>query len=66
MTVPAPGPSRPADPRPPDPGDTVARAMVGLDGLEARPVAEHVEAFEQVHAALADALATGSPTAGPA
>jgi hypothetical protein len=56
MTVPMPGPP----PRPADPGEAVARAMAGLDGLADRPLAEHVEAFERVHAALSDALATGA------
>ena len=56
MTVPLPGPP----PRPADPQENVARAMAALDGLADRPLAEHVEAFEQVHAALGDALAAGS------
>ena len=65
MTVPIPGPPRPADPRPTDPRPTdpraaVAAAMAGLDGLADRPLAEHVEAYERVHAALGDALAAGS------
>jgi hypothetical protein len=34
--------------------------MVGLDGLGDRPLAEHVEAFERVHAALGEALAAGT------
>jgi hypothetical protein len=57
MTVPTPGPP----PRPADPQQAVAAAMAALDGLADRPLAEHVEAFERVHAALADALA--APTA---
>lgn len=62
MTGPVPGPPRPADPRAsrPDPSEVVAQAMAGLGGLEDRPLAEHVDAFEQVHAALGEALATGS------
>lgn len=60
MTVPTPGPP----PRPPDPQESLTRAMSGLDGLADRPLAEHVEAFERVHAALGEALAAGSP--GPA
>jgi hypothetical protein len=44
----------------PDPGEAVARAMAGLDGLAERPPSEHVEAFERVHAALGEALAAGS------
>lgn len=59
MTVPLPGPP----PRPADPQETVARAMAGLDGLADRPLAEHVEAFERVHAALSDALAGPSGSA---
>jgi hypothetical protein len=60
MTVPLPGPP----PRPADPRENVARAISGLDDLADRPLAEHVEAFERVHAALSGALAAGS--AGPA
>lgn len=56
-------PPRPADPRPADPRVAVARAMAALDGLGERPPAEHVAVFEQVHAALGDALAAGSPSA---
>lgn len=62
MTPPLPAP-RPGDARPDagaDPASAVARAMAGLEGLDDRPLAEHVEAFEQVHAALGDALAAGS------
>jgi hypothetical protein len=67
MTVPTPAPTPGPPPRPPSPQDDVARAMAGLDGLADRPLAEHVEAFERVHTALGDALATGSaePSAGP-
>lgn len=60
MTVPVP---RPADLRAsptPDPGDALGRAMAGLAGLADRPLAEHVEAFERVLAALGEALAAGS------
>jgi hypothetical protein len=38
--------------------------MAALDVLDERPPAEHVEAFERVHAALGEALAAGST--GPA
>jgi hypothetical protein len=31
--------------------------MAALDGLADRPLAEHVEVFERVHAALGEALA---------
>jgi hypothetical protein len=34
----------------------VTSALVGLDGLEHRPTAGHVAAFERVHTALTDAL----------
>ncbi len=60
MTVP-----RPSDTRPPRPATPAAlqvdvdTAMAGLDGLDGRPLAEHVPAFERVHAALGDALAGG-------
>ncbi len=60
MTVP-----RPSDPRPPRPATPAAlrvavdTAMAGLDGLDGRPPAEHVAAYERVHAALGDALAGG-------
>ena len=47
MTVPMPGP-------PPRPADAA------LGGLAERPLGEHVEAYERVHAALSDALAAGS------
>lgn len=61
MTAPSPGPPRPGDPRiPADPAVAVARAMAGLEGLADRPLPEHVEAFERVHTALGEALATGS------
>ncbi|MGE3287649.1 MAG: hypothetical protein AB7J32_16355 [Pseudonocardia sp.] len=61
MTAPTPGP-------PPAAGATsvtaasaaVATAMAGLDHLDERPLAEHVAAFERVHAALGEALAAGS------
>lgn len=61
MTVPMPGPPpRPTDNRPADPRAAVAAALEGLNGLAQRPLAEHVEAYERVHAALGDALAAGS------
>jgi hypothetical protein len=55
MTTPVPGPP----PGPTDPAEIVGRAMAGLDGLADRPLAEHVAAFEQVHAALGEALSSG-------
>ena len=56
MTVPMPGPP----PRPVDPLEAVDQAVAALDGLADRPLGEHVEAYERVHAALSDALAAGS------
>ena len=55
MNAPVPGPP----PRPVDPAEVVGRAMAGLDGLIDQPLAEHVAAFERVHAALGEALAAG-------
>ncbi|MGD9525942.1 hypothetical protein [Pseudonocardia sp.] len=66
MTAPMPGPpaapATTAAPVPAIPAVTaaVAAAMAGLDHLDERPLAEHVTAFERVHAALGDALAAGS------
>jgi hypothetical protein len=37
--------------------DPLEEALVGLRGLDQRPTAEHVRAFERVHAAMSDALA---------
>lgn len=56
MTVPTPGPP----PRPVDPVAAVERAVAALDGLDERPLGEHVEVFERLHTALSDALAAGS------
>jgi hypothetical protein len=56
MTVPKPGPP-PSAARPVDARRVVERAMAALDGLADRPLAEHVEVFERVHAALGEALA---------
>jgi hypothetical protein len=63
MTVPKPGPPPTARPRPADPHHGVERAMAALDGLAGRPLAEHVEVFERVHAALGEALASPAGTA---
>ena len=41
----------------PDPSQ-VDQALARLEGLEGLPLAEHVEAFDAVHRALQDALAT--------
>ena len=35
----------------------VEQALALLDGVEDKPVTEHVEVFDQVHRALQDALA---------
>lgn len=37
--------------------DPLAEALAGLRGLDQRPTAEHVRAFERVHAAMSEALA---------
>jgi hypothetical protein len=47
-------------PCPADPLAPVEQAVAALDGLADRPLGEHVEAYERVHAALSDALAAGS------
>jgi hypothetical protein len=39
-----------------DSGRAIEEAMALLDDLDDRPVADHVERFEAVHTALADAL----------
>ncbi len=39
------------------PEQAVAAALALLDGIEERPVAEHVEVFDAVHRSLQDALA---------
>ena len=38
--------------------EQVELALSLLDGLDDKPVAEHVEVFDQVHRSLQDALAT--------
>ena len=38
--------------------DTVDEALGLLEGLDDRPVTEHVEVFDTVHRTLQDALAT--------
>jgi hypothetical protein len=38
----------------------VDAALAALDGLDDRPLAEHVAVFEQVHVALGAALADGA------
>ena len=47
--------------------EQVEQALALLEGIEGRPVAEHVEVFDAVHGALQDALATlddRNPNAG--
>lgn len=63
MSHPVPGDPRRVSPHPVDAVRAEVRAAIdGLAALHARPVVEHVEAFERVHAALGSALAEG---AGP-
>ncbi|AEA25991.1 hypothetical protein Psed_3821 [Pseudonocardia dioxanivorans CB1190] len=60
---PGPPPSAPAGARPVEAvRASVERAVAGLDAVAGRPVAEHVAAFEAVHAALGEALAAGGPS----
>lgn len=66
MTASSHDPPPPAATPPPDASSQVAAAMAGLDELAGRPPAEHVAAFERVHAALGEALAAGTPDAGRA
>ncbi|MGW5054686.1 hypothetical protein [Actinokineospora sp. NPDC004072] len=49
--IPRPGP-------PPTHDDAIEQALAGLAGLDAVPVAEHVDRFEAVHVALTAALAS--------
>jgi hypothetical protein len=63
------GPLRPVDPRTlrgPAPEEAVDAAVAALEGLGARPLAEHVAVFEQVHVALGHALADGAVADGAA
>ncbi len=51
----------PAVPGPPDSfpsAPAVSEVLRRLDGLQDRPVSEHVEVFDDVHRRLQDALAT--------
>ncbi|GLW93585.1 hypothetical protein [Actinokineospora globicatena] len=48
----------PGPPRDPVRDEAIADAVAGLDGLDALPVAEHVERFDAVHVALTAALAS--------
>ena len=66
MSSALPGPPRPVDPqtlRGPTPEQVVDAALAALDGLDDRPLAEHVAVFEQVHVALGAALADGAAEA---
>jgi hypothetical protein len=50
-----------------DQQDPIGWALAALDGLDERPVVEHVAVFEQVHSRLREALAGASsdaPAAG--
>jgi hypothetical protein len=49
-------PTSESEPSVPEPVAPVAAAVSQLDGLEHRPLAEHVAAFDRVHLALTDAL----------
>jgi hypothetical protein len=62
LSAPRPGDPRPAEARPLEAvRAAVEDAMATLDAVSARPAAEHVAAFEAVHAALGEALAAGTP-----
>jgi hypothetical protein len=63
---PRPADPRPADPRPADASVRVRAAVACLDGLDERPLTEHVAVFEEVHAALGVALAAGAADPGRA
>jgi len=66
MTVPVPGDPRPAAARPlAAVRADVDAALEALDAVADRPAAEHVAAFERVHAALGAALVAGSPDRQP-
>ncbi len=54
MTGPTPVPGPPAD----GAGQAVADVLRWLEGLQQRPLPEHVEVFDGVHRALQDALAS--------
>lgn len=66
MSHPVPGDPRRVPARPVDAVRAEVRAAIdGLAELQVRPVVEHVEAFERVHAALGSALAEGvAPESG--
>ncbi|MGA9748403.1 MAG: hypothetical protein WBQ50_13175 [Nocardioides sp.] len=44
--------------------EQVDRVLASLEGLEDRPVSEHVTVFEQAHDRLRDALAAAGDTPG--
>jgi hypothetical protein len=61
MTAPVPGDPRPLAARPLEAVRAdVEAALAALDAVADRPAAEHVAAFERVHAALGSALTAGS------
>jgi len=47
----------PPPPTEPQARDPLVEALAGLRDLDQRPAADHVRAFERVHAAMSDALA---------
>lgn len=54
MTAPTP---RPPQMQPPGVASAVRTVLAGLDGIDDRPLAEHIEVFERVHVVLGEALA---------
>ena len=50
--------ARPSGPSHPAASARVDAALAHLDGLDDRPVGEHVAAYDAVHRGLQDALAT--------
>lgn len=55
---PVPGPPAQTAPQDTDPRAGIADAVGGLDDLDDRPVAEHVERFDAVHTELTVALSS--------
>ena len=50
-------PARSAEPTDPAVPPAVAAALAALDGVQQRPLEEHVDVFDAVHRGLQDALA---------
>lgn len=48
----------PSAPPPTDPRAGIEEAVIGLDGLDDLPVADHVERFDAVHTELTVALSS--------